>query len=77
MMCTSTCTCIYTCLQAQKTNDGSLASTMFLPLAEKLMEKYVLDKKLDIEEGVCMCVRACMCVRVCVCVRMCVCVRVR
>ena len=37
--------------QAHKTNDGSLANSMFLPLAEKLMEKYVLDKKLDIEEG--------------------------
>jgi hypothetical protein len=40
-----------TWLQAHKTTDGSLANTMFLPLAEKLMEKYVAEKKLDVEEG--------------------------
>lgn len=40
-----------TCLQAQKTNDGDLASSMFLPLAERLMEKYVNERKLDMEEG--------------------------
>ena len=43
--------CLSTWFQAHKTNDGSLASTMFLPLAEKLMEKYVAEKKLDVEEG--------------------------
>jgi N-terminal acetyltransferase B complex non-catalytic subunit len=39
-------------MQAHKTTDGSLANTMFLPLAEKLMEKYVAEKKLDVEEEV-------------------------
>ena len=38
-------------LQAHKSTDGSLANSMFLPLAEKLMEKYVAEKKLDVEEG--------------------------
>ena len=40
-----------TWLQAHKSTDGSLANSMFLPLAEKLMEKYVAEKKLDVEEG--------------------------
>ena len=56
-----------TWLQAQKTNDGNLASSMFLPLAEKLMEKYVSEKKLDIEEGT-VCKGKCECVK-CVCVK--------
>ena len=41
-----------TCLhQAHKTNDSGLANTMFLPLAERLMDKYVEERKLDVEEG--------------------------
>ncbi|CAI8015184.1 N-alpha-acetyltransferase 25, NatB auxiliary subunit, partial [Geodia barretti] len=39
-------------MQAHKSTDGSLANSMFLPLAEKLMEKYVAEKKLDVEEEV-------------------------
>ena len=37
--------------QAQSATDGTLANNMFLPLAERLMDKYVLEKKLDVEEG--------------------------
>ena len=47
------CTSMSTCLrQAHKTNDSGLANTMFLPLAERLMDKYVEERKLDVEEGI-------------------------
>ena len=58
--------CPWLLSQAHESPDSKIVQVMYLPLAERLMEKYVEEKKVEAEAGmnhwqdeerVCMCVR--------------------